>query len=57
MEERLKFTLTLVGISIVAYSIGYHQAQKRIVTDLGAAATKEAMMYLATQDHLRRFGR
>jgi len=58
MDERLKIALALAGISIVAYSVGYHRAQKRMVSEFGGAAAKEALIYLATQDHIRhRYGR
>lgn len=58
MDIRLKIALALTGASVVAYSIGYHRAQARMVSEFGGAAAKEALIYLATQDHIRhRFGR
>ncbi len=58
MDKRLKVGLLIAGASIVAYSVGYHNAQKRMVSEFGGAAAKEALIYLATQDHIRnRFGR
>lgn len=58
MDNRFKIGLALAGVAIVAYSVGYHNAQKRMVSEFGGAAAKEALIYLATQDHIRnRFGR
>ncbi len=58
MDERLKVAIAVVGVSVVAYSIGYHRAQKRMISEFGGTAAKEALIYLATQDHIRnRFGR
>ena len=58
MDERLKVAIAIVSVSVVAYSIGYHRAQKRMISEFGGAAAKEALIYLATQDHIRnRFGR
>lgn len=58
MDNRLKIALALAGVTIVAYSIGYHRAQKHIISEFGGAAAKEALIYLATQDHIRnRYGK
>ena len=57
MDTRLKIALVLAGVSIVAYSVGYHRAQARMITEFGGAAAKEALIYLATQDHIRNRGR
>lgn len=53
MDERLKIALALATVGIVAYSVGYHRAQKRMIDEFGGAAAKEALIYLATQDHIR----
>lgn len=58
MDERIKVGLAIAGLTVVAYSIGYHRAQKRVISEFGGAAAKEALIYLATQDHIQhRFGR
>lgn len=57
MDNRLKIALVLAGVGIVAYSVGYHRAQARMITEFGGAAAKEALIYLATQDHIRNRGR
>lgn len=58
MDKKIKIGLALTAVGIVAYSIGYNRAQKRMIEDFGGAAAKEALIYLATQDHIRnRFGR
>src|SRR5690606_1326121 len=58
MDSRAKMILIVAGAAIVAYSIGYQKAQARTIRELGTAASKEALIYLATQDHIRsRFGR
>ena len=58
MDNRLKIALALASVSVVAYSVGYHRAQARMISEFGGAAAKEALIYLATQDHIRhRFGR
>lgn len=57
-DKKIRVVLALTGVAIVAYSIGYNRAQKRMVEEFGGAAAKEALIYLATQDHIRnRFGR
>ena len=53
MNDKVKIGLAITGIAIVAYSIGYTRAQKRMVSEFGGAAAKEALIYLATQDHIR----
>lgn len=58
MDDKIKIALAVTGITVVAYSIGYHVAQKRMIQEFGGAAAKEALIYLATQDHIRhKFGR
>lgn len=58
MDDKLKVVLTLATVGIVAYSVGYHRAQKHMINEFGGAAAKEALIYLATQDHIRhKFGR
>lgn len=57
MDNRLKIALALAGVGVVAYAVGYHRAQARMVTEFGGAAAKEALIYLATQDHIRNRGR
>lgn len=58
MDDKVKIGLALAGVAIVAYSIGYHRSQKRMISEFGGAAAKEALIYLATQDHIRhKFGR
>jgi hypothetical protein len=58
MDSRVKVALAITGVAIVAYSIGYQKAQSRTIQELGGAAAKEALIYLATQDHIRnRYGR
>ena len=53
-EKKVRLVLALAGTAIVAYSIGYQKAQSRTIRDLGAATSKEALIYLAAQDHIRR---
>jgi len=58
MESRVKVVLALTGVAIVAYAVGYQKAQSRVIKEMGGAAAKEALIYLATQDHIRnRYGR
>lgn len=58
MDDKIKVVLVIAGVTIVAYSVGYHRAQKRMISEFGGAAAKEALIYLATQDHIRnKFGR
>ena len=58
MDTRVKTVLALTGVAIVAYSLGYSKAQRKTIQELGGAAAKEALIYLATQDAIRnRFGR
>ncbi|AWN03360.1 hypothetical protein PBI_COUNT_37 [Microbacterium phage Count] len=57
-EKKVRIALALVGVAVVSYTVGYQKAQSRTIRDLGTAASKEALIYLATQDHIRsRFGR
>lgn len=57
-EKKVRIALALSGVAIVAYSVGYQKATTRTIQQLGDATTKEALIYLATQDHIRsRFGR
>lgn len=53
MDEKIKIVLAVAGVTIVAYSVGYNRAQKRMISEFGGAAAKEALIYLATQDHIR----
>lgn len=58
MEHKIKVGLTVAGIAIVAYSIGYHRAERHVITEFGSNLAKEASIYLATQDAIRyKFGR
>jgi hypothetical protein len=58
MDNRIKVGLAIAGVSVVAYTLGYHYAQKRMIAEFGGAAAKEALIYLATQDVIRnRYGR
>jgi hypothetical protein len=58
MNDKIKIGLAVAGIAIVAYSIGYHRAEKHIISEFGGATAKEALIYLATQDAIRhKFGR
>lgn len=58
MDHKVKIGLAITGVTIVAYAIGYHCAQKRMISEFGGAAAKEALIYLATQDHIQnKFGR
>lgn len=53
MDNKIKIGLAIAGLAIVAYSIGYHRAEKHIISEFGGATAKEALIYLATQDHIR----
>ena len=53
MNDKIKISLAIAGLAIVAYSIGYHRAEKHVISEFGGAAAKEALIYLATKDHIR----
>ena len=57
MDPRLKLAMAFAGVIVVAYSVGYHHSQKKMIEEFGGAAAKEALIYLATQDHIRGYGR
>lgn len=58
MDKRVKVALALTGVAVIAYSLGYQKAQSQVIQELGGTAAKEALIYLATHDHIRnRYGR
>lgn len=58
MDKRTCYALTIVGVAVVAYSIGYNRALTRAFDEFGAVASREAMLYLAGKDAIQnRFGR
>jgi hypothetical protein len=57
MDNRVKVGLAIAGVAIIAYTAGYQKAQGQTIQRLGEAAAKEALIYLATHDHIRNRGR
>jgi hypothetical protein len=58
MNDKIKIALAVTGVAVVAYTIGYHHSQKKLLDGFGQQAAKEALIYLATHDHIHnRFGR
>jgi hypothetical protein len=53
MDEKAKIAVAVVGTAAIAFSIGYIRGTSRVVRELGAATSKEALIYLATQDSIR----
>ena len=53
MDKRTKMALAFVGTAVVAYSLGHQRATSQLIREFGAATSKEALIYLATQDAIR----
>jgi hypothetical protein len=53
MDEKAKIAIAVVGTAAIAFSFGYIRGTSRVVRELGAATSKEALIYLATQDSIR----
>jgi hypothetical protein len=54
MDDKIKIGLAITGVAIVAYSIGHTRATQRMIKDFGGAASREAIVYLATQEAIRK---
>jgi hypothetical protein len=53
MDEKAKITVAVIGTAAIAFSIGYIRGTNRTIRELGKATSKEALIYLATADHIR----
>lgn len=53
MDKRAKVALALGATAIVAYALGHQRATSQLIREFGTSTSKEALIYLATQDAIR----